>query len=133
MHAAGPEHMEEMDTDGHKAQDHMTGPHAIPADAANVPNPIPFSEDSIASGETIFVTHCAVCHGESGRGDGPTAASLAMKPADLHESHVQDLTDGGLFYIITKGRAGTPMPAWEDILDEDERWNVVNFLRTFRE
>lgn len=117
----------------HSAADHMTGPHAIPEEAAEVPNPVPLSEASIAAGETIYATHCAVCHGESGRGDGPTAASLAMQPADLHAGHVQDLTDGALFYVITNGRVGTPMAAWGGVLDEDQRWTVVNFLRTFRE
>lgn len=124
-----------MDDDEHEhnAADHMTGPHAIPKEAADIPNPIAFSEASVAEGQDIYAANCAVCHGENGRGDGPTAASLAMSPADLHESHVQDLTDGALFYVITNGRSGTPMPAWEEVLDDDERWNVVNFLRTFRE
>jgi mono/diheme cytochrome c family protein len=121
------------DAQEHSAADHMTGPHAIPEAAAAVPNPIPFSEDSVAAGEAIYAAKCSVCHGENGRGDGPTAASLTMSPADLHEGHVQDLTDGALFFIITNGRSGTPMAAWEEILSERERWNVVNFLRTFRE
>ncbi len=123
----------EGDVHDHSAIEHMTGPHAIPQEAADIPNPIAFSDASVAEGQTIYAANCAVCHGENGRGDGPTAASLAMSPADLHESHVQDLTDGALFYVITNGRSGTPMPAWEEVLDEDQRWNVVNYLRTFRE
>jgi mono/diheme cytochrome c family protein len=117
----------------HTAGEHMSGPHAIPEEAAEIPNPIASSEASVAVGQNIYAANCTVCHGENGRGDGPTADALAISPADLHESHVQDLTDGALYYVITKGRSGTPMPAWEDVLDEDERWHVVNFLRTFRE
>jgi mono/diheme cytochrome c family protein len=35
------------------------------------------------SGETLYVNHCAVCHGKSGRGDGPFAGILRVAPADL--------------------------------------------------
>jgi hypothetical protein len=60
------------------------------------------------------------------------AAGLNPKPADLHATHVQELSDGALFYVITHGREGTAMVAWENILSEEQRWQVVNFLRTFK-
>ncbi len=53
-----------------------------------------------------------------------------VAPSDLHEGHVQGLSDGALFYIISHGKPDTPMPAWEDVLEEEDRWNVVNFMRT---
>ena len=55
-----------------------------------------------------------------------------MPPADLHEGHVQGNSDGALFHIITHGRPDTPMPPWKDVLPEEQRWHVVNFLRTFQ-
>jgi mono/diheme cytochrome c family protein len=35
------------------------------------------------SGEKLYVQHCAVCHGKSGRGDGPFGGILKVAPSDL--------------------------------------------------
>jgi mono/diheme cytochrome c family protein len=130
---AEEDHSEEhMDEHAHDPDDHMAGAHNVPDDAAAVPNPYAGDEDSTASGAVLYAASCAVCHGESGEGDGPGATGMDPPPADLHEGHVQGLSDGALFYIISHGKPDTPMPAWEDVLDEDERWHVVNFLRTFQ-
>lgn len=126
------EHMEEDHAHEHSPEDHMAGAHDVPEDAAAVPNPFTDDEESLAAGAELYAVRCAVCHGEMGEGDGPGATGLETAPADLHEDHVQGLSDGALFYIISHGRPDTPMPAWEDVLDEDERWHVVNFLRTFQ-
>jgi len=40
-------------------------------------------------------------------------------------------TDGQLFYWVSYGVQGTAMPAFKDSLSEEERWNVINYLRTF--
>jgi mono/diheme cytochrome c family protein len=113
----------------HNPDDHMAGAHNVPEEAATVPNPISATDESVATGGTLFATNCAVCHGVKGRGDGPAAEAMEPKPADLMEGHVQGLSDGALFYIITHGKPDTPMPAWEDVLEKDDRWNVVNFMR----
>jgi mono/diheme cytochrome c family protein len=127
----GDHHEEQEDT--HPPEDHMAGMHGVPDEAAAVPNPIAADGGSVASGGALFAANCALCHGESGEGDGPAAAELDPKPADLHEAHVQELSDGALFYIISHGRPQTPMPPWENVLDVEQRWHVVNFLRTFGE
>lgn len=129
-----------MDEDEHLDEDeHMDDDmdmeevdHGVPEEAAAVPNPIAVDDDSVALGAEIYATNCATCHGESGEGDGPASLGLAMPPADLHEAHVQGNSDGSLFYIITHGRPDTPMPPWETVLTEEQRWHVVNFLRTFQ-
>lgn len=127
------EHMDEhVDEDGHEPEDHMAGDHDVPEDAAAIPNPFAGDEESLAAGAALYATNCAICHGETGEGDGPAAAGLEMAPSDMHEGHVQENTDGALFYIISHGKPDTPMPAWDNVLDEDERWHVVNFLRTFQ-
>lgn len=131
-HADADEHMEEADM--HAPEQHMEGMHSdIPAEAAAVPNPITANAESLATGEQLYATNCAVCHGETGEGDGPGAAGLQKPPANLHETHVQENSDGALFYIISHGKPDTPMPAWNNILDEEQRWHVVNYMRTFEE
>lgn len=131
--AGEAEHHEEGGEHSHSSGQSMAAMHNVPEEAAAVPNPIEANEESIAAGGELFTTNCMVCHGESGRGDGPAAAGLEKQPANLTEAHVQELSDGALFYIISHGRPDTPMVAWENVLDEEQRWQVVNYLRTFKE
>jgi len=84
---------------------------------------------SVANGARLYEQHCAVCHGVSGYGDGPAAASLNRRPADLTAKHTTDHTAGDLFWWLTHGIRGSPMPGFKDLLDEEERWDVINFLR----
>lgn len=115
----------------HAAGEHSAAGHGIPAEAAAMPNPVPVSDASVAAGQATYTQYCAVCHGPEGEGDGPGAAGLEPKPADFHAAHVQELPDGALFHVITHGREGTAMVAWESILSEEQRWEAVNYLRTF--
>ncbi|MFQ5942421.1 MAG: c-type cytochrome [Anaerolineales bacterium] len=132
-HEEGDDHAEdEHEHAEHSPDDHMAGAHDVPEEAAAVPNPFAEDEESTALGAELYATNCALCHGETGEGDGPASSGLEKTPADLHEGHVQGLSDGALFYIISHGKPETPMLAWEDVLEEDERWHVVNFLRTFQ-
>jgi copper transport protein len=95
-------------------------------------NPLPYSAEIIAQGRSLFQAHCPVCHGLDGRGAGPAAAQLDPKPADLTAAHVDDHTDGDLFWWLTSGIPGTAMPAWQEQLSESERWMVIHYLRSLR-
>lgn len=90
-------------------------------------NAIPASEESKGRGAMVFTQRCAVCHGERGRGDGPSAVSLGARPADLASPDIRVQPDGRLFWKIAIGRG--PMPGWDVILSEEDRWHVINFLR----
>jgi cytochrome c553 len=126
------EHVEDEHMDEHAGEEeHMDEHGDIPDDAAAVPNPIEATDESVGLGAGLYATTCAVCHGDTGEGDGLGGASLDPKPANLHEDHVQSLTDGALFYVISNGVADTGMAPWEDVLTEDQRWHIVNFMRTF--
>ena len=89
---------------------------------------VPYHAASIAEGKALFAAHCAACHGAHGAGDGPAAASLRPRPADLRAHHVALHTAGDIFWWITHGLP--PMPAFGDRLGPDERWHLVNFLRS---
>ena len=84
---------------------------------------------SIDRGRALFVSHCAVCHGTEGRGDGSAAGGLLQRPADLTAAHTADHTPGDLFWWITHG-FGLAMPAFGDRLSVGDRWDLVNFVRT---
>lgn len=94
-------------------------------------NPFPPTAESLRVGEAIYRTRCQVCHGVDGRGDGPAAATMVPRPADFRIHMAAGHTDGQLFYWVTNGVAGTAMPAFRDVLTPEERWHVINFLRTF--
>jgi hypothetical protein len=95
---------------------------------AVVGNPVQATEQSIEQGRMIFLRSCIMCHGESGRGDGPLAATLPIKPANLYD-HVPYHPDQFFFSVITNGLSGV-MPAFGNSISETDRWNVLNYLRS---
>lgn len=125
------EHMDEGD-DGHIM--HVQAPDEF----ALLENPFADDHEALEAGEETFTTLCATCHGEKGQGDGPGAAELDPKPADLSDQMMMsDLSDGYLFWRVTKGGAMEPfnsaMPAWEEGLTEEKRWQVIAYIRTLSE
>jgi mono/diheme cytochrome c family protein len=97
-------------------------------DAVGLRDPEPVSESSIVSGRALYREYCITCHGERGRGNGPSAAGLDPPPADL-VLHVPQHTDGELFYMISRGVPNSAMPAWRSVLTDRARWEIVHYLR----
>lgn len=96
---------------------------------ADNPNPVPATADVVATGQALFETYCAQCHGTGARGDGPLAGEMWPPPSDL-TIFAPMHTDGELYWFISKGVPGTAMPAFEAVLSEEERWTVVRYLRS---
>ncbi|MEP6921826.1 MAG: cytochrome c [bacterium] len=105
----------------------------IPKDADKTKNPVEATPESIAKGKELFLAkpgNCVFCHGENGGGNQENLAKLRRVPADLSDNdRMPKLSDGEIFWKITKGIPGI-MPAREKQLTEEERWHVVNFVRT---
>jgi copper transport protein len=100
-----------------------------PAEAAAMPNPQPVTGDSVLRGHNLYLANCATCHGGAGEGDGPTADGW-LPPLPGLGSVVPELTDGTLAYRVAVGTAGTRMPAFASTLSENDRWDLVNYLRS---
>lgn len=104
----------------------------IPAAYADLKNPTTADEASLQRGAELFATHCATCHGDGGMGDGPTSAGLDPSPAPIAHTS-QMMGDNYLFYRVSEGGALEPfnsaMPAWKGILDEQARWDVLNYVQ----
>jgi mono/diheme cytochrome c family protein len=99
-----------------------------PATAANRPNPVAGNAKATELGQKLYVANCLTCHGPAGHGDGPGAAALEKKPADLPARIRQTgEKDGELFWKISEGRS--PMVSWKG-LSETQRWELVNYIRT---
>ena len=101
----------------------------VPARAARMSNPVPRDDLSLGFGKAVYVGQCLACHGSTGRGDGPATISLEKRPPDFANPRFWEQSDGALFWKISEGHR--PMPAWRPIVSESDRWNVVNYLRTF--
>ena len=106
----------------------------LPADADKTKNPVPTSADSVQKGKDVYLArdkgNCVFCHGTAGSGNEETAARMRRKPADIsNKERMDSMTDGEVFWKISKGITGI-MPAGEKRMTEEERWNVVNYIRT---
>ena len=90
---------------------------------------VPYSATSIAHGADRFRSDCAGCHGSTGAGDGRDARGLPRPPADLRSPHTGQHTAGDLYWWITAGIPGASMPGFGQRLGDEERWDLVNFVR----
>jgi mono/diheme cytochrome c family protein len=99
-----------------------------PPRASQKENPIPADEKSIARGKALYNEHCLSCHGATGKGDGPAAKDLPKKCGDLSNPKMWEQTDGAFFWKITEGKP--PMTGYEKLLEKNDRWHVVNYMRT---
>jgi len=97
-----------------------------------IKNPLPLESEVMVRGRALFQAHCSVCHGQAGRGDGPAAAGLNPKPADLTSAHVDNHTDGDIFWWLNYGIAGSAMPGFKDTLSTIEYWELIRFIRSLR-
>ena len=101
---------------------------AAPKEADNAKNPLSGNTEILQYAKVIYATYCGPCHGSKGKGDGVAAAGLQTKPADHSSDYVQKQTDGALFWMISEGH--NPMPAFKNTLTENQRWELVNYIRT---
>jgi putative copper resistance protein D len=91
--------------------------------------PVPFDSISISNGSQLFSGNCVLCHGPQGKGNGVLAKSFSKLPADLlTEPHTERHTAGDFFNWLTKGIPDTGMPGFAGKLDEEGRWDVVNYI-----
>ncbi len=84
------------------------------------------------NGEEVFKRQCAVCHGDTGRGDGPASAALRPKPADLTDSEkMGEYTQGKLVAVIGKGKG--MMPAFGAVLSPEDLEDVAGYVHSLSE
>ena len=87
----------------------------------------------IEAGADIYTAQCASCHGETGMGDGPAAASLSPEPSDLTDGdQMKFISAAGFMEVLRSGIPETSMPAYEETLTEEERVDVYAYTLTLR-
>ena len=90
--------------------------------------PAPADKASLDHGAELYESYCTACHGETGTGNGPAAASLQPPPADL-TLHARWHSSEQLDWFIAHGVQGTAMVGFANQLNPAERWDVVNHLQ----
>ncbi len=95
-------------------------------------------ERAVAEGGEIYYRNCVYCHGDRLDGKGQFAEAFSPRPANFQDvGTIAQLQESYLFWRIVTGgpglpREGTPwasaMPAWQEMLTEEEIWKVIAFL-----
>ncbi|HKW55913.1 MAG TPA: cytochrome c [Candidatus Acidoferrum sp.] len=102
----------------------------VPEAAKQMKNPLSSSPAAFLAARAVYRDKCVNCHGDSGKGDGPDAASYYPSPTNFTDvSKMAARTDGEIFYRITHGRR--PMPSFHRKLTDEQRWQLVLLIRTF--
>ena len=88
-----------------------------------------------SAGKKLYLTYCSSCHGDSGKGDGPAARSLPVKPANHTDGTVMNkLSDKFLLDIISKGGSAVGksamMPGWSGQFNENQLRDIVAYVRS---
>lgn len=110
----------------------------------NIPAEPPITLASISHGKALFTKlECWKCHGTHGEGDGPSASTLTdskdnpIRPYDFalgkNDSRFKcGSTNQDIYKIFMTGVDGTPMPSFADVIQPNDAWDLVHFLRTLQ-
>jgi len=104
---------------------------ATPSDLRRAKNPIPLTTEILAEARAHFADHCAICHGNDGKGQTEMGQHMYPKAPNMTAKETQSLSDGQLFSIMETGIRLTGMPGWGNGTAESARgsWTLVHFVR----
>ena len=91
-------------------------------------NPVTADDVSLQRGKILYGIHCALCHGDAGRGDGPLAKHFTRTPENLIGAEASAEFDGSVYLTMLEGFG--EMPSLAENLTVRERWDVINYIRT---
>src|SRR5499427_3116309 len=94
--------------------------HGAPASAKTMKNPVAGQAAAIDAGKTVYARNCLACHGKALKGTGNVPS--------LVDGKLTGVTDGEMFWFITKGDKPNGMPSWA-FLPEEKRWQVVSYVQ----
>lgn len=112
----------------------------VPEKYKKMKNPVPSDSASIKIGKEMYVRHCVLCHGATGKGDGKRAIKLNQTPGDFTSEEFKKQSDGAIFYKMTEGHKDMPsfkrrIPSNEDVIEGSfgkvgTAGDLINYIRT---
>ncbi|PKO04706.1 MAG: hypothetical protein CVU41_16015 [Chloroflexi bacterium HGW-Chloroflexi-3] len=97
-------------------------------------NPVPPESNSLTKGKRHYDNSCALCHGNTGEGNGGFSAFLRkFPPVSLVDEDRTALSDGAIFVTITEGVPGKMPHLRENLPIAEMRWDVVNYVRLLQQ
>jgi mono/diheme cytochrome c family protein len=100
-------------------------------DSAELKNPLPANEATLAAGRALYDKHCAFCHGGDGSGLGANGMQF-YPPVPSLKTAAEPLTEGQIFSIVKLGIRYTAMPGFSKALSEQEIWQVTTLVSSLR-
>jgi mono/diheme cytochrome c family protein len=97
-----------------------------PEDAKAKVSSFRFTNETVDKGKLLFQKNCQSCHGIPGQNN---PAKIVPSPGDPASEKFQAQKDGEIFWKISNGK--TPMPQFMNVLQEEERWDVISYIRSF--
>lgn len=104
----------------------------VPPEAKTWKDPVATTPAMLAEARQIYTNNCQKCHGVNGDGRLPPGSNYfySTKPTNFTNRRIVDpMTDGEIFWKISHGRK--PMPAFQNRLSDQQRWELVNLIREF--
>ena len=104
----------------------------VPERYQGLSNPLPTTAAHRVAGAALYQSHCAACHGVSGKGDGPAGEHLTPPPANLSFTRMTPIgSDRFFFWTISEGGKplGTAMPVFAEELKDEEIWQIVGYVQ----
>jgi len=103
----------------------------VPSKYVNLKNENAGDKDADGIGKSLYNTHCKACHGSKGDGKGQKLKGIDIKIRSFVDLAFQKQSDGEIYYKAFNGRG--IMPNFDKkIVESEDRWLLVNFLRTFK-
>ncbi len=93
--------------------------HDAPSSAKTMKNPLEGQQAAVDAGKTVYARNCLACHGRAGKGTGNVPS--------LVDGKLKGVSEGEIFWFITKGDKDNGMPSWA-FLPEEKRWQVISYV-----
>lgn len=97
--------------------------------AVGIMNPIMITNKTLSEGKELYNTYCSPCHGWQAKGDSRLNNQFPNPPS-LHSEKLRNWTDGQIYHVIVNGQ--NIMPSYAKLLNPEERWKVVNYIRALQ-
>lgn len=98
--------------------------------AANLTNPLPYTERNLNAGKELYNIYCAICHGDKGDGKGPLTQREKILGIPSYDDPGRDITDGDIYHTIYYGL--NDMGSYASQTTNLERWQIVHYVMDLR-